>query len=154
MLYTCCNTSRNTWQCCGCGCGTTTNITNGNGCGCGWRCGWGNTTNTTNGANTTNNGCGCCTNTNTTNCGGGTTFTNGAYGIFFPLYRPYCQTRTNYCGMNGSWTNGCCGYRQNLCTTNTTPVMDGDAYYARQYGLNGCGCLYGCNLYQGQLTQN
>ena len=138
MLYTCCNASRNTWQGC-CGYANTSNVNSG--------CYGANVTNT--------NGCGCCTNTPNTN-GGGTTLTNGVYGVFFPIYRPYCQTRTNCCGTNGGWTNGCCGCRQNLCTTNSTPVViDGDAYYARQYGLyNGCGCAYNYCGYTNTTTNN
>lgn len=131
MLYTCCNSSRNTWQRgCGCGCGNTTN-----------------TTNTTNG-----NGCGCgCGNvTNTANNGWGTnTFVNGVYGIFFPITNRTClvrRTTTLDCGNAGTWTNGngCgCGCRRNLCATNSSAtVINGDAYYARQYGLNGCGCSH------------
>ena len=133
MLYTCCNSSRNTWRrCLGC-CGVA-NTTNGNGCGCGC----GNTTNTTNTNGSTN------------------TFVNGVYGVFFPIANRSCclrRTTTLDCGNVGTWTNttngnGCgCGCRRNLCTTNTAPtVIDGDAYYAHQYGLNthhGCGCGFG-----------
>lgn len=66
-------------------------------------------------ATTTNNGCGCGT----------------------------WQTTNSGCGRCGTWqtgrNNGCgCGCR--TCG-NSTVVTDGDAYYARQYGLyqtNGC----------------
>lgn len=143
MLYTCCNTPRNTWQgCCG-----FTNVTNTNG-GC-----YGTNVTNTNvgcyGTNVTNTNVGCA---NTSN----TTFTNGVYGVFIPLPRPYCVRRTTPtpCGTNNGWTNGCCGCRRNLCTTNSTPVViDGEAYYARQYGLNtGCGC--GCGGYGNTVFNN
>ena len=138
MLYTCCNSSRNTWQRCCNGCGNTTNTTtSGNCCGCN---GWGNTTNT--------NGCG-------TNA-----LTNGVYGIFFPISTRQCygrRTATLDCGNAVTWTNttngGCgCGCRQNLCTANTSSAtINGDAYYARQYGLtnSGCGCGCGCSTWCG-----
>ena len=147
MLYTCCNTSRNTWQRCCNGCGFTT-TTQGNRCGCG--CGL-STTNTTQG-----NRCGCGWGWNTTNTNGwGTnTLVNGVYGIFFPIENRSCfarRTITLDCGNFGGWTrqtrnDGCgLGCRQQLCTTGSSAtVLDGDAYYARQYGLtNGCGC--GCH---------
>ena len=132
MLNTC-NSSRNTWQrCLGC-CGFTNTTNVGCGCGCG------NTTNTAN-----------------TNGFGTNTFVNGIYGIFFPITNRSCcvrRTTTLNCGNLGTWTNttngnGCgCGCRRNLCTTGGfSTTIDGDAYYARQYGLNrgdGCGCGYG-----------
>ena len=122
MLYTCCNFQRNNCQrtCCG-----------------------GNAVTTTNTA--TNNGC----------CG----FfpANGIYGVFIPFTGRRCyMTPTPYTGCvnattttNGgstnttSTTNGCCG-GCNLCTTGTmTTPINGDLYYARQYGLyTNCGCGY------------
>ena len=137
MLYTCCNSSRNTWQRCCNGCGNTVNTTNTNGCGCGC----GNTVNTTN-----TNGCG-------TNA-----LTNGVYGIFFPISTRQCyggRTATLDCGNAVTWTNttngGCgCGCRQNLCTANaSSATINGDAYYARQYGLTNCGCGCGCSTWCG-----
>lgn len=128
MLYTCCNSSRNTWQ---------------RSCGCG--CGCGNTVNTTSTSNGHSRGCG----TNT--------FVNGVYGIFFPISNRQCLARrtiTFDCGNAGTWTNttngnGCgCACRRNLCSTNNSlSVTDGEAYYARQYGLHanddcGCGSCY------------
>ena len=139
MLYTCCNSSRNVWQRSG-------------GCGC------------MNTVNTTNGGCGCgCTNTTNTTNGGGNTFVNGVYGIFFPISNRSCcvrRTTTINCGNTGGWTNGCgfnYGCRRNLCTTNTSAaVIDGDAYYARQYGLysgGGCG-YYGNTTFNGYTTND
>lgn len=143
MLYTCCNSSRNTWQRCCNGCGNTANTANTNSCGC--YCGCGNTANTTNA-----NGCG----TNT--------LANGVYGIFFPVSSRSCvvrRTTTLYCGNAGTWTNTAnasgygCGCRRNLCTTgDSSATLNGDAYYARQYGLtanSGCGCGCGCGTWCG-----
>ena len=131
MLYTCCNYSRNTCQR-NCGCGNTTATTNtNNGC----------TYNVT--PVTMNNGC------------------NNVYGIFIPFAnRGYwartttpqnCGSGTATTGCNcgcGTWTvthTGNCGCR-NLCTSGTTTTatsLNGDAYYARQYGLYG-NTGYGC----------
>ena len=127
MLYTCCNFQRNNCQ-------RTCYFGGGN-----------EVTNTTNTTTPTNNGYGCFTPM------------NGFFGVFIPLNnRRYCTntvptqtctntipatTCTNTVTTQTTPTIGC-GCR-NLCTTGTTfqQPIDGEAYYARQYGLyTNCGC--------------
>jgi hypothetical protein len=96
----------------------------------------------------------CCgqnttVNTNTTNDCGGFTPVNGVFGVFIPFTNRRCYTHTttwvgfpNTTNNTTNTTNGGCGCC-NLCTTGTamTPI-NGDLYYARQYGLytnGGCG---------------
>ena len=86
------------------------------------------------GTATTQNGCGCCNRCNNNGClqntaqNGGCCCNNGCQ----PTYRRNNWVCVTYCGYANP----------------TTFASNGDAYYARQYGLTSartCGC--GCNGY-------